>query len=157
MISNGIAKSSHFAPIPSLHPTSTVIPHPSTLNRQQVNQQPSRLKRLPETQLTYIRHAPPSTIPPLQTNHVNSLGLDDPQMPSSSHKEQRLSMTPLTNGIITNGIHHEDEYSIFCKSLIPSVRDIGMHSKMDYLQLQKIIHDAMYNAQSKIHNPKNGK
>jgi hypothetical protein len=139
ILSNGLAtpnSSHHQIHVNLLNTSGPQLPN------QQINSS-SRLKRPSDTQFTYVRHVQP----PTSFNHI------DKPLIQTSNKESRLSSTPM-NGIITNGLNvaPEDEYVTFCKSLISPIREIATYSRMEYVKLQKIIHDALYEIQTRIHS-----
>ncbi|KAI6182612.1 MADF domain-containing protein [Aphelenchoides bicaudatus] len=124
--------------------THTVIPQPLPSNSPL-----TRLKRSQDSQSSYVRHpigAQNHSQATASPNHNDST--------PNPHKEPRIA-PPNTNGVFSLSVH-EDEYVSFCSSLVHPIREIANHDKMEYLKLQKIIHDALFDIQSRIHSSNNG-
>ncbi|KAI6226038.1 MADF domain-containing protein [Aphelenchoides besseyi] len=133
---------------------SDVVPlHPTAV--QSMKSANTRHKRQNDGEIAYVRHSEINSNVSSRaakvevTSSVNQLHNPSVQLNGTSTAGQQL------NGSVSI----EDEYVIFCKSLIHPLKEISEHDRLLFCKTQKEIRDLIFNAQTKIHSSKskNGK
>ncbi|KAI6178370.1 MADF domain-containing protein [Aphelenchoides besseyi] len=129
---------------------SDVVPlHSTTV--QSIKSPNSRHKRKTDEEIAYVEHS--------KTNSNVSFKASKVEMSSSANQlhdsRDQFNGTSTAGQQLNGSVSIEDEYVIFCKSLIHPLKEISEHDRLLFCKTQKEIRDLIFNAQTKIHSSKN--